>query len=170
MKTLKFTVTLLALSYAALSTAQLTLERTVLGSAGSNEIGSSNLTSTWTAGEVVIGTGVDGTITLSQGFQQPDGANVTSVKVEELDIDLSVYPNPTHDKVTIRVNSDVDQTLYYGVYDMTGKKIASPEETLHISGQSEKSIDFSYLPKATYLLQVTNNKGTQVASLRIIKM
>ena len=170
MKTLKLTISLLALSYATFSTAQLSLERTVIGSAGSNEVGSSNLTSTWTAGETVIGTGENGSITLSQGFQQPKGAPGVSVKVNEPTINLSVYPNPTQDKITVKVDAVTDQTLYYSVYDMLGKRIVLPEETLHVSGQSETVIDFSHLPKASYFLQINNEKGIQVASLRIVKM
>lgn len=170
MKVLKLSFTLFAFSLATMSTAQLTLERTVIGSAGSNAVGSANLTTTWTAGETVIGTGENGTITLAQGFQQPHDAPDLSVTINEPNIDLSVYPNPTQDKITVRVDATTDQTLYYGVYDMVGKRIALPEETIHVSGQSETSIDFSHLAKATYLLQITNNKGKQVASLRIIKM
>lgn len=170
MKTLKFTITLLALSYATFSTAQLTLERSVIGSAGSNEVGSSNLTTTWTTGETVIGTGENGSLTLSQGFQQPNDAPGVSVEVNDPVVDLSVYPNPTQDKITVKVDAATDQTLYYSVYDMLGKRIALPEEKLHVSGQSETVIDFSHLPKASYFLQINDEKGRQVASLRIVKM
>ena len=60
----------------------------------------------WTVGEPVIKTITDGTNTLTQGFQQ---SRLTITAISDLKIpgiELSVYPNPTNNFLSIVVRSD----------------------------------------------------------------
>lgn len=168
MKTLKILLISSGLLVYYDSTAQVSIDRSVIGSAGANEVTTGNNSASWTAGETVIGTESSGTITIAEGFQQ-EGTTQLSVKVNKPNIDLMVYPNPTRDKVFISVDVTKAQTLKYTLYSALGQEIILPENTMEVSGHSEKSLDFSHLAKGTYLLQMSTDKGEHLSTIRIIK-
>lgn len=148
--------------------AQLSLQRSVIASAGANETGASELTATWTVGEAVIGKGSDGTILLTHGFQYPNEISL-SIKHFEPNLDLTVYPNPTRGEVFIDVNASKAMTLRYSLYDLNGREIPLPDNTQQVEGHGQKRLDLTHLANATYLLVITGQSGQPLASIRIIK-
>ena len=142
----------------------------VVSTAGSHgETTSGSLT--WTVGEPVIETITDGTNTLTQGFQQ---SKLTVTAINDLKfpgIELSVYPNPTNNYLTIEVKTDKQRDLLLSLFDLNGrlilqKKMAGNKQTIKMQ---------NYKP-ATYILKVTlakdyNHKDAMhcVSTFRIIK-
>ena len=87
------------------------------GSHGETASGSLN----WTVGEPLIETLSDGTSTLTQGFQQSK-LTVTAIgDMKVPGIELSVYPNPTKDFITIEVKTGKQIELMLNLIDLNGK-------------------------------------------------
>lgn len=159
----------LALLFApTLSMAQLSIQRSVIASAGGNQTSVSGITTTWTAGEAIIGNATDGTIFLSQGFQQSNDASL-SIEDFQADLSLSVYPNPTKGEVFIDVDASKSMTLYYTLYDVIGRKITLPNNTQQVDGHAQKRLNLTHLAEATYLLVITDQSSRPLASIRILK-
>ncbi|MCK4465408.1 MAG: T9SS type A sorting domain-containing protein [Bacteroidales bacterium] len=144
------------LSYGAAIHAQEVV--TTAGSYGETTSGSLS----WTVGEPVIETITDGTNTLTQGFQQSK-LTVTSVyELPGLDFTILVYPNPTSDFLTVKVEKNDRLTgLKYHLYDINGKLLLLKQ----IEG-NETTISLKHLKPSTYFLKVyhTGRNGRTVVT------
>ena len=119
-------------------------------------------TASYSVGQVVYtaATGTNGSIT--QGVQQPYEISVTTgVNKTTINLELSVYPNPTTDYLTLKVEDNTE--LNYHIYDNHGKIIANKKVTATTS-----TINLESLPKATYFLNVVNNSQV-LKTFKIIK-
>ena len=119
-------------------------------------------TASYSVGQVVYtaATGTNGSIT--QGVQQPYEISVTTgVNKTTINLELSVYPNPTTDYLTLKVEDNTE--LNYQIYDNHGKVIANKKVTATTS-----TINLESLPKATYFLNVVNNSQV-LKTFKIIK-
>ena len=76
---------------------------------------------------------------------------VLDVEILENDDVLSIYPNPTFDKVTILLHPSIKSKyhLLIQVYSISGKKLISTENT--------DFIDFSEMPAGVYIMNVQND-------------
>ena len=94
------------------------------------------------------------------GGDMPQIGNIVrldeSLKVKEHQLEVSVYPNPVTDKLTIKSDSKL---IGFKVYSYTGKEL--------LSGTSD-TIDVSTLPVGSYLLTV-NTEGTGLITQKFIK-
>ncbi len=119
-------------------------------------------TASYSVGQVVYttATGINGTV--AQGVQQPYEISTTvGINETAINLELSVYPNPTTDYLTLKVADNSD--LNYQLYDLQGKVIANKKVN---SGTT--TIKMEGLPKAIYFLNVT--KGNQVVkTFKIVK-
>ena len=138
---------------------------TTAGSHGETTSGSLS----WTVGEPVIETISDGTNTLTQGFLQ---SKLTVTAINDLKIpviELSVYPNPTNNYLTIEVKTDKQRDLLLSLFDLNGKLILQKK----MAGNKQTIKMQNYKP-ATYILEVTEAKDSKdakycVSTFRIIK-
>ncbi len=64
-------------------------------------------------------------------------------------LSLTLYPNPTTDWVTVKLEGNSELTLVK-LFDATGKKIEVPNE----QRGAEWSFDLQSLPQGTYFLKV----------------
>ncbi|HSH67963.1 MAG TPA: T9SS type A sorting domain-containing protein [Bacteroidia bacterium] len=107
--------------------------------------------------------GTNGSV--AEGVQQPfEISVVTSLNDEQnKNLSLFVYPNPTTESVTLKVN-DIDKNeLVYQLFDMNGKEIKSEK-----INTSETNISMKNVPSAVYFIKViTNNKVIKM--FKIIK-
>jgi hypothetical protein len=104
--------------------------------------------------------GAGGTIT--QGLQQPyEILVITGVENKEIDLSVSVYPNPTADQVTLNVISFLNMS--YILTDIQGKLVKQNKLT-----SNETQINMSELNKATYLIKVLSN-NKEVKTFKVIK-
>ncbi|TYA59148.1 T9SS type A sorting domain-containing protein [Formosa maritima] len=67
--------------------------------------------------------------------------------------DISIYPNPTSDKINIKLNSSENHSVY--IYNILGKKVMDQ----NLNG-TNSSIDVSNLSNGIYLLSFKNTNST----------
>ena len=119
-------------------------------------------TSNYSAGQVVYTTATGTNGSLAQGVQQTYEISATvGIKETSINLELSVYPNPITDYLTLKV--DDFETLNFQLIDLQGKVI----ENKKVSSTST-SINVENLPKAIYFLNVVKNKQV-VKTFKIIK-
>jgi hypothetical protein len=132
---------------------------TTAGNYTSNTSGSLS----WTLGEGIIDTYAGSKVILTQGFQQSN-LIVTAIKeVSKNSPEISAYPNPTNDFVSLKVATESVKNSKFLLYDVYGKLL---QEQKLVS--SETKISFNNLAPGTYLLKlVWENK--ELKSFKIIK-
>lgn len=128
---------------------------------------SSNVSMSWSLGELETETFSTSTIILTQGFQQPT-FNITSVKSNSLhtNLNIEVYPNPVSNYLTIK-NNDASVNLTFQLYDMFGKLIKTKESEINDGIYTQ--IDISDLAKGNYLIQIFSIDKSQPKIFKLIK-
>ena len=117
-----------------------------------------------------IGTGAGGSVTytigetnyitatgagqVTQGLQQPYEIFTIVATATELNVNVSLYPNPTTENVVIRVEGSSVEDLRYELYDIDGRLLAASKME-----SNETSILMRDLASATYFVKVLNNKN-----------
>lgn len=117
----------------------------------------------WTLGEPVTETVTGGSTTLTQGFQQ---SNISVVGISDYDFsyEVAVFPNPTIDVVRVELSEDVTEGSL-SIIDPTGKTILSRDIT-----ESDFILDFAPYAQGTYLLNLMNEAGTLLHTIRLQKI
>ena len=129
--------------------------------AGGEATGSGG-TASYSIGQVVYTTNTGTNGSVAQGVQQPFEISTTvGINETSINLEMSVYPNPTTDYLTLKVEDN--SNLSYQLYDLQGKVI----ENKKVNANST-IITMEALPKATYFLRVTDNKNT-VKTFKVIK-
>jgi hypothetical protein len=131
----------------------------------SGEASGSGGSASFSVGQVFskTNTGTNGSV--AEGVQQPYEISVVSGIEDAKDISLicSVYPNPTKDFLTLKVENYPLDELRYHIYDIQGKLLESKIVTADQTG-----IEMDKFTPATYLLKVIHN-NIEVKTFRIIK-
>ena len=121
-------------------------------------------TTSYSVGQVVYTTNTGSNGSIAQGVQQPYEISITTgVNETSINLNLSVYPNPTTNFLNLKFDSEKLENLSYQLYDLQGKVI----ENNKVNDNSTK-IKMEALPKAIYFLKVTKNKEI-VKTFKIIK-
>jgi hypothetical protein len=102
-------------------------------------------------------------ITEIKNVQQPSEILSSELNNANSNIALTVYPNPTEDNLTLRVQNSDFGDLRYQLFDMQGNLLESKQVT-----GNENKIVTSYLPRASYFLKIMQN-NIQVKSFKIVK-
>ena len=92
----------------------------------------------YSVGQVVYTTNTNATGTVSQGVQQAYEIFTVGIKETELNISLSVFPNPTADNLTLQISNYNNEKLSYQLLDMQGKLFRSPCQTSALCGRHDK--------------------------------
>jgi hypothetical protein len=131
---------------------------------GGNASGSGG-SSSYSVGQVVCTTNSGATGSQSQGVQQPYEILVVTAlaKTQGIVLHYSVYPNPSRDLITLKVENYNNENLSYQLFDLLGnllesKKLEGPETGITISG----------LIHASYFLKVIEN-NKEIKIFKIIK-
>jgi hypothetical protein len=120
--------------------------------------------SSYSVGQVVYTTATGTNGSVAQGVQQPFEISVTTgINETTINLEMSVYPNPTTNYLSLKVESEKLESLTYQLIDLQGKVIAS-EKVM----DSKTTINMETLPKAVYLLNVTKNNQL-VKTFKVIK-
>jgi hypothetical protein len=141
--------------------AQTVMPQVVSSSGGSGQNAQGSLD--WTIGEPVTATVSDGTSTLTQGFQQPTLLIATSQNQNSEFFNLLVYPNPTADYVTLKLNQNNQQQFNFKVYDSVGKLVNEGK-----ASSNNPNISFQGLASGQYTISLTDNQ-LKSQSISIIK-
>ncbi len=116
----------------------------------------------WSIGECITTTHTAGDYVLTQGFHQ-NSYVITAVEDLRSDIYMSVYPNPTSDFISLKVESSKAEDLQYTITDFSGRVL----QTSNFVGDIEQ-INFSNYAVGTYFISVTENNQL-IKSFKIIK-
>jgi hypothetical protein len=68
---------------------------------------------------------------------------------------VSCYPNPAVEKLTIDFNSKTDNIVFIELIDLTGKVIQTQSEVV-VKGENKLELKFNTIASGTYILQVSN--------------
>jgi hypothetical protein len=79
---------------------------------------------------------------------------------DEWAADLSVYPNPASDQITVHFNNHSEEHFQIDIVDMTGRKVflLLPETKIG-KGIFEKSFDISKLQSGIYSYRIKSDTG-----------
>ena len=113
-------------------------------------------------GQVVYTSAQSATGNINQGVQQPFDVGVVT-GVEELGINLSVYPNPTSGLLTLTVDQAETQPLSFELFDASGRSVASKD---NLSASTQISLDA--FVSGIYTLSVYRS-NKPVKSFRIVR-
>lgn len=118
-------------------------------------------TVSYSVGQVIYttNTGINGSTT--QGVQQAYEIYTLGVNEMEMDVSLSVYPNPTTDVLYLKV--DNAEGLSYQLFDLQGKLLQS-----NTINTATTIINTSGLAKTAYLVKVVSREN-KVKTFKVIK-
>ena len=117
----------------------------------------------WTLGELVIETLWETDFILTQGFQQ---SKLTVTAIDDLQtsgIELSVYPNPANNFLSIEVKTDKQRDLLLSLYDLNGKLILQKK----ITG-SKQTVQMQNYKSAIYILKISEG-NKKIMTYQIVK-
>ncbi len=145
------------------------LDRQVIGSAGGyEEQGGYSLS--FTVGEPVVETAISGTLVLTQGFQQPDDVTVGINDVVKIDMDYSIFPNPTANQLTVQLTADKVVEVYISLHDMLGKELSQLNRKVLVDGVTQQQYDLTSLAAANYMLVLSDKEGNMLGQFKIQKL
>lgn len=133
-----------------------------LGTTGGEAVGSGG-TASFSVGQLAYTTvtGSDGSIT--QGVQQPYEILMVGLYESAIDIELSAYPNPTSDFLSLEVDFIDLSNLSIQLINMQGIVLVSQELSDAVT-----QIEMENLASGIYFLNVNNNNEI-VKTFKIIK-
>ena len=118
----------------------------------------------YSIGQVVYTTNTGSSGSVAQGVQQAYEIFTVGIKENELNISLSVFPNPTANNLTLQISDYNNEKLSYQLYDMQGKLLSNGQVTAQ-----QTQINTANLPPATYFINVVNQENNTIQFFKIIK-
>jgi hypothetical protein len=134
----------------------------VVSTAGST-LSNANSSLTYTLGEPVSNTISNASISLTQGFIQPNVITTILRQNEDWTELISVYPNPATEYLKLKVDTEVFSGLYFFLYDMSGKIYFQIDITEKIT-----DVPIQKLVEGAYILVVMNG-DLELIAFKIIK-
>jgi hypothetical protein len=134
----------------------------VLSASGGDATGSGGSVA-YSVGQIVYTTSTGTTGSVAQGVEQAYEIYSVGIKETTLNISLSVFPNPTSDFLTLKVEDYNNETLSFNLLDEQGKLILSEQIT-----NQETQVAMSTLARGSYFINIvqTNKK---IQTFKIIK-
>ena len=134
----------------------------VLSASGGDATGSGGSVA-YSVGQIVYTTSTGTTGSVAQGVEQAYEIYSVGIKETALNISLSVFPNPTSDFLTLKVEDYNNEALSYNLIDEQGKLILSKQIT-----NQETQVAMSTLARGSYFINIvqTNKK---IQAFKIIK-
>jgi hypothetical protein len=160
---MKYKKTLTSIAFISLGLLGLQGQQSTTASGGV-ETGSGG-TVAFSVGQVVYTTDTGTNGSVAQGVQQPYEISTTlGIKETELNISLSIFPNPTAHNLTLQISDYNNEKLSYWLYDIQGKLLNSEKIVTH-----QTKIKMTSLPATTYFINVVNQQNKKVKTFKIIK-
>ncbi len=117
----------------------------------------------FSVGQIVYTTSTGTTGSVAQGVEQAYEIYSVGIKETALNISLSIFPNPTSDFLTLKVEDYNNETLFFYLLDEQGKLILSEQ----IKNQNTQ-LSMSTLARGSYFINIlqTNKK---IQTFKVIK-
>lgn len=96
----------------------------------------------------------------------PDSSVISSIAQQPENVSAQVFPNPTTDRFSVKVDLPEDNFTGFALYDMNGRVVKKLLEDKCENGTNIFSFTIQYLAAGTYLLQITN-KGKLLKTEKI---
>jgi hypothetical protein len=90
--------------------------------------------------------------------------SVTGIKQTEKEIGLIAFPNPIADELTMEATTTNDNDLTFVLVDALGRLVLTGN-----LNNSKTTINTSHLEKGFYSLSVTNEKGSSLKTIKLVK-
>ena len=118
----------------------------------------------YSVGQVVYSSSSSSAGAVSAGVQQAYEVSVaTQVSETNLNIDASVYPNPTTDFLMLNV-PEIEENYIYQVTDINGKQLnTGPINNI------QTSLDFSSYVVGTYFIKLSGQANSNIKTFQVIK-
>jgi hypothetical protein len=130
---------------------------------GGNATGNGG-TVAYSVGQVVYTTNTGSNGSVAQGVQQAYEIYTVGIIETELNISLSVFPNPTAHNLILQISNYNNEKLSYLLYDMQGRLLNNGQVT-----EQQTQINTAHLQSATYIIKVLSQENRTVQSFKIIK-
>ena len=162
---MKKQLVLLFLICSAAIQAQPYLSPQVISSGGGYTEGT-GLSLSYTIGEIAVETLTQGSLILTQGFQQPLDLGTFNPESLYPDWQVKTWPNPVVKDLFLQLGPDIQKDLILETYDLTGKlhiarKINAPLDS------DPYTLDLSNLNQGMYILNI---RSTDYSLQRIVKI
>ena len=134
----------------------------VLSASGGDATGSGGSVA-YSVGQIVYTTSTGASGSVAQGVEQAYEISSVGIKETALNISLSVFPNPTSDFLTLKVQDYNKEDLSYSLLDEQGKLVLNEQIT-----NQDTQVAMSTLARGAYFINVLQaNKNIQ--TFKIIK-
>lgn len=147
--------------------AQLTGEWTVYSTQGGSTT-SGTLSFSYTMGQPIVGTTTSGSLAFLEGFQVPETGTVGIEDELGVTVNLSVYPNPTVDQLSVELEGNLTETIHLQLFDATGRAIPGWSMEVREAGVVSRSV--ASLASGTYFLRLRKADGQPFKAIPIIKL
>jgi len=154
--TLFFLAFLLSLSVNAQTAHQ------VLSATGGDATGSGG-TVAYSVGQIVYTTNTGTTGSVAQGVDQAYEISSVGIKETALNISLSIFPNPTSDYLTLKVEDYNNEALSYNLINEQGKLVMNEQIT-----NQDTQVAMSTLARGAYFINVLQ-ANKKIQTFKIIK-
>ena len=134
-----------------------------INSAGAEATGNGGSLS-YSVGQVFYSASSSSAGAVSAGVQQAYEVSVaTQVSETNLNIDASVYPNPTTDFLILDV-SEIEENYTYQVTDINGKQLNTG-----LINNTQTNLDFSSYVIGTYFIKLSGQDNSNIKTFQVIK-
>ena len=134
----------------------------VLSATGGDATGSGG-TVAFSVGQIVYTTSTGTTGSVAQGVEQAYEISSVGIKETALNISLSVFPNPTSDFLTLKVQDYNNEALSYNLLDEQGKLVLNEQITTQ-----DTQIAMSTLARGSYFINIVQ-ANKKIQTFKIIK-
>jgi len=125
--------------------------------------GLTSLKMDFSIGEIIINTGIADDFMITQGFHQED-IYLSTLK-ESINIDLTIFPNPTTSSINIDFHDIVNSPIKLDIYDASGKQWGITE-FIH---EKTYNISLEGLAEGIYFLFLENKNFKNIYKIHKIK-
>lgn len=133
------------------------IERQLIASSGLSS------SSQMSIGEVVLSSG---SLQITVGFHQPDFIESTALGFHDVSRQLSVYPVPTRDQLTIDGPIPWSASTVVRFYDLLGNEL-----NVNLTTESKRlQLDLEGIISGRYALVITDSQSGVFASYQIVKL
>jgi hypothetical protein len=112
----------------------------------------------YAAGNAVNGTGTQsGDGAANTKLDMPEGTTSTNDLSDKVQFTLG--PNPVHDQLTLRVNSQRDHSLQVAIVNIAGQTVLAEKWQIG-AGENTRTLQLGKFQRGAYLIQITDNQET----------
>ncbi len=134
----------------------------VLSATGGDASGSGG-TVAYSVGQIVYTTSTGTSGSVAQGVEQAYEISSVGIKETALNISLSIFPNPTSEYLTLKVEDYNNEALSYSLLDEQGKLVLNEQIT-----NQDTQVAMSTLARGAYFIIVLQ-ENKKIQTFKIIK-